>query len=286
MSKFELKTATSFTVAELTAIYNRTRIDYIVPMPMNVARLQEYIHNYDLDLSRSVVAVADGEALGLAMLGVRRDHTWITRLGVAPGKRHLGTGGAMMQYLLDQSWDLGADYIILEVIINNEPAHRLFSKLGFKETRDLLILRRPPGMPGNPALPYKVTAIEEKSLVMDLLRRRRALPSWLDDYPSLMNAGNMHAIRVELATGACGWLVYQKSVFQLGRIVVQTEVGKPYQVGCALVHALHALNPLQDTKTENMPRLDAHVRAFLDMQYLESFARIEMRLDRQDQYKP
>ncbi len=283
MSKFNLVIASNFSVEELTEIYNQTRIDYIVPMPMNAARLREYIHNYDLDLSRSVVAVVDGEAIGLVMLGVRLDHTWITRLGVTPGKRHLGAGQAMMTSLIKKSWDLGAEYISLEVIINNTPAHRLFTKLGFRETRELLILRRPPGKLAEIGTPYTLSQIEDRDQVMDLLRRRRTTPSWLDDYPSLCNAGHMHALKVSFSSGAWGWLVYQKSVFQLGRIVAQTEVGDPYKVGCALIHALHTCNPSQDTKTENTPRLDDHVKAFLDMQYLESFARIEMRLDRQPQ---
>ncbi len=279
MPNFILRTANSFTVAELTDIYNHTRIDYIVPMPMNVDRLNEYIHNYDLDLSRSVVALADGDAIGLAMLGVRADHTWITRLGVVPGARHLGAGEALMRHLIHQSWDLEVAYIILEVILNNVPAYRLFRKLGFQETRDLLILRRPPGQPGEQIPSYDMTVIDGHNQVMQLLRQRKSIPSWLDDYPSLSNAGNMHAIKVDLDNGGSGWLIYQKTVFQLGRIVVQTDEGDPYQVGQALVHALHTCNPLQDTKTENMPRLDPHRQAFLDMQYLESFARIEMRLE-------
>ena len=138
MPNFDLRTANTFTVAELTDIYNQTRIDYIVPMPMNVTRLNEYIHNYDLDLTRSAVAMADGDAIGLAMLGVREDHTWITRLGVVPGKRHLGAGEALMRYVIKQSWDLNVEYIVLEVILNNVPAYRLFRKLGLQENREIL----------------------------------------------------------------------------------------------------------------------------------------------------
>ena len=124
-----------------------------------------------------------------------------------------------------------------------------------------------------------MTVIDSQDQVMALLRQRKSIPSWLDDYPSLLNAGYMHGIKVDLKTGGSGWLVYQKTVFQLGRIVVQTDEGDPYNVGRALVHALHTSNPFQDTKTENIPRLEPHLQAFIDMDYLESFARIEMRLD-------
>ena len=278
MPDFKLRNADAYTVEELTEIYNQTRIDYIVPMPMNVTRLNEYIHNYDLDLTKSVVAMADGKPIGLAMLGVRKDHTWITRLGVVPGMRHLGAGEALMRYVIKKSWDSQAKYIVLEVILNNIPAYKLFRKLGFEETRDLLILRRPPGVPDDAISPYSMTIVNSQAEVMELLQQRRSIPSWLDDYPSLLNAGNMHAIKVKLDKGGSGWLVFQKTVFQLGRIVVQTVEGDPCQVGKALIHALHSNNPSQDTKTENISKSDPHLQAFLDMGYLESFARIEMRL--------
>ena len=36
----ELLSAEQFTFQELTDLYNQTRVDYLVPMPMNTARLQ------------------------------------------------------------------------------------------------------------------------------------------------------------------------------------------------------------------------------------------------------
>ncbi|MGC9521971.1 MAG: GNAT family N-acetyltransferase [Anaerolineae bacterium] len=274
----ELVPATHYTVAELTEAYNQTRVDYIVPMPMNVARLQAYIDHYDIDLARSVVARDGDQILGLAMLGVRPGHAWITRLGVLPIQRRNGAGEAMMRYLIDQSKDLGVDHIILEVIKNNVPAHRLFTKLGFEETRELLILRRPPGPPQKDAPPYEAAHHGEQT-ALALLRRRRSTPSWLDEYPSLEHAGDLQALEVELANGGHGWLVYQSTVFQLGRLVPQTERGDPAQVAQALAHALHTAHPIEDTKTENLPAKDPHLRGLQDLGYFESFRRIEMRLD-------
>ena len=49
--------ASRFSHAELVAAYNQARVDYIVPMPMNVARFQEYMRWYDIDLEASCVAV-------------------------------------------------------------------------------------------------------------------------------------------------------------------------------------------------------------------------------------
>jgi GNAT superfamily N-acetyltransferase len=272
----DLVPASEYTIAELTDIYNRARSDYIVPMPMNVARMQAYIDFYDLDISRSVVAARDGDDLGVIMLGVRPEHTWITRLGVIPNKRRVGAGRAMMVYEIEQSYDLGVDHIILEVIKNNLPAHRLFKSLGFEETRELLILRRPPGPPIAEAPIYAVRH-GDQARALELLATRESVPSWLDELPSLVNAGDLACLEIALSDGSCGWLTYQATVFQLGRLVLQTEEGDPAEVGAALAHALHTQHPDKDTKAENLPADDPHLPGLLRMHYLESFRRIEMR---------
>jgi len=270
--------ASQFTFEELTDAYNQTRVDYIVPMPMNVARLREYVHNYDIDMEASAVAVEGDQILGLAMLGVRPGHTWITRLGILPVKRRRGTGQLLTEQLIARSRRLKMDYVLLEVIKNNLPAFQLFRKLGFREIQELLVLRRPPGLPVVNVSPY-IAQVLDYSQTVALLHQRRSAPSWLDETPSLENAGNLAALRVELKTGDQGWLVYQNTVFQLGRLVLQTEVGDPHQVALALIHALHTRHPAQDTKTENFPPTDPHWPALQAMGYLESFRRIQMRLD-------
>ncbi|MBN2003220.1 MAG: GNAT family N-acetyltransferase [Anaerolineae bacterium] len=276
-----LRLATEFTIEELAEIYNQARSDYIVPMPMNAARLQEYIRNYDVALEHSVVAMDGEQVLGLSMLGVRPQHTWITRLGVLPLQRRRGTGELLMGHHIERSRKLNVKYITLDVIKNNTPAHRLFTKLGFQECRELLILRRPPGPPKVEVPQYQAHMLEFDEAVA-LLQQRKSVPSWLDETPSMVNAGNLHALEVELADGARGWVVYQRTIFQLGRLVLQTEAGNPREVARALAHALHTQNPVQDTKTENFPLLDPHLPGLQDMGYIESFRRIELHLTFKD----
>ena len=121
----EIIPADGFTLQELTELYNQTRVDYLVPMPMSADRLREYVHDFDVDLHQSCIArTADGEVLGLSMLGVRSEITWITRLGVLPISRRTGAGSALMDGMLKNADTLGAKEIHLEVIKNNEPADR------------------------------------------------------------------------------------------------------------------------------------------------------------------
>ncbi len=276
---FDLIPASAFSYEELTEAYNHTRVDYIVPMPMNAARLREYVEIYDVDMDASAVAVDGNEILGLGMLGVREGRAWITRLGIIRSKRRRRAGWTLVTHFIEQARQKGAKYIVIEVIRNNIPAYNLFVKKGFKETRELLVLRRPPGQPEIDVPEAKVEQLGYVKAVGLLQNRRRSTPSWIDENESLINAGNLSAFYATLTDGGEGWLVYQNTVFQLGRLVLQTEVGHPHDVANVLLNHLHCEHPVQDTKTENLPLDDPHWPVFKQMGYIEMFHRIEMILN-------
>ncbi len=147
----ELIPAERFSMQELTELYNQTRVDYLVPMPMNADRLAEYVHDFDIDLAHSCVArTTDGQPLGLSMLGVRREKAWITRLGVLPASRRTGAGSALMDFMFAGATSLGLKETDLEVIKNNTPAYNLFLSKGFTETSEYLVMRRAPHPITNP----------------------------------------------------------------------------------------------------------------------------------------
>ncbi|HEY88506.1 MAG TPA: GNAT family N-acetyltransferase [Thermoflexia bacterium] len=274
----ELFPATAFPIETLTETYNRARIDYIVPMPMNVARMRAYIHNYDVELESSVIATLGREIVGLGMLGVRDQRAWITRLGVAPNKRRNNAGQGMMEYLIQQAKERGAQQVTLEVIKDNWPAFYLFKKLGFHVTRELLVLRRPPIKAQLKRKPYTLTFLDAAT-VSALLEGRQSQPSWLDELPSLRKAGNLEGLKIRLVDGSYGWVAYQHALYQLARIVLQPETGDKMTVAHALLHALHTRHLLHDTKLENLPAVDPYRKVFEEFGYLVSFTRIEMHLD-------
>jgi ribosomal protein S18 acetylase RimI-like enzyme len=270
-----LNPASEYTIQDLTDIYNRTRVDYLIPMPMNAARLEEYIHTYDVDLEHSLVATQDGETLGVAMLGVRTDRAWVTRLGVIPDTRRRGTGQALTVGLLDQASSLGIGFTMLEVIKNNEPAHRLFLKLGFYEVGELLVLRRSPTMP--PPDPVVAEACRlERAEALDLVGRDRGTQPWTNQSETLFNAQDVSGLRLMLPDGSEGWLVYQRQKFTLTRFAYKTEKGDPVKMARAFLSHLHCQYPRLDTQIENIQVSDPHLPAFYQLGYVEAFRRIEM----------
>lgn len=274
-TEVEIVSAGEFTFAELTDIYNQTRVDYVVPMPMNERKLREYTFNYDLDIPNSAVAVMGDEPLGLVMLGVRGETTWVTRLGVLPNGRQKGVGGKLMKRLFANSRKIGAKRIMLDVIKGNPPAENLFRRYGFEDIRQLLIVRRAP-KPVN--IVTSGTYIEAMGYreALDLLATRTDIPSWLTDTRSMHNAGNLAALYADLPGGGKGWLVYQNTVFQLARLVFKIEAGDPTAVTTALLENLHWRHPVQDTICENFPADASYWPAMQAMGYIISFSRIEM----------
>jgi len=266
--------ASQFTLDELTGIYNQTRVDYMVPMPMNAARLAEYISVYDVDLEHSLVAVQEDDLRGVAMLGVREGRAWITRLGVIPTTRRTGVGEALMAGLLDQAEKLNIQFDMLEVIKNNTPAHTLFLKLGFYEIGELLVLRRSPVPPLDPVVADAQRL--ERHEALTLVGRDRGTQPWTNQSESLFNAQEVSGLYLTLGDGSRGWLVYQRQKFTLSRFIYKTEVGDPVKLAYAFLSHLHHQYPRLDTHIENIQVNDPHLPAFYQMGYVESFRRIEM----------
>lgn len=269
----ELISAANYTIQELVDAYNQTRVDYLVPMPMNAARLSEYIHIYDVDLTRSLVAKENDKLLGLGMLGVRDQRSWITRLGLIAKQRGKGTGQALMEGLLNNSDTEKIPQVFLEVIKGNTPAHTLFLKLGFENVRELLILRRAPKTIPDPTT--KLYPMDRGDIVYHL-NQRSGVQAWTNQTETLAHLKGISGFHIYSENGGHGWMVYQRTLFNISRLMFDTEQGDPVEIMQELLSHLHHQHPEMDTYTENIPADDHHLPAFEEFGYIEAFRRVEM----------
>lgn len=265
--------ASQYSVEDLTEAYNQTRVDYMVPMPMNAARLAEYIHVYDVDLDQSLVALDRDQVIGLGMLAVRENRSWITRLGLVANSRGKGTGKALMEGLLANSEALGIPKTMLEVIKGNDPAHKLFLKLGFQNTGELLILRRAP-KPTEPST-AKVYPMNRGDIIFHLNNRPK-MAAWTNQTESLAQVKGVNGFHVYLEDGSHGWMVFQRTLFNLSRLIFGSSDGDPVVVMREMLNHLHSQYPEIDTYTENIPADDPHLPALEELGYIEAFSRVHM----------
>jgi ribosomal protein S18 acetylase RimI-like enzyme len=268
--------ATQFDLQELTNLYNQTRVDYLVPMPMNIDRLAEYIRDFDVALSQScVVRESGGQVLGLGMLGVREKRAWVTRLGVLPALRRSGVGATLMDYMLARADALNLAETHLEVIKNNEPAYKLFLKKGFCDADIYLVMRRAPRSVSRPLVGDVKWFDREKALHM--LQSYPHHLTWINAFESMENAANVEGMQITLPGGDSGWLVYRAQKFFLNHLVMHTVQGDPVDVGINLFLHLYTRYPRMDTYAENIHERDPHLLAFHSLSFFENFSRIEMR---------
>lgn len=58
-------------------------------------------------------------------------------LAVAPAARRRGVAGSLVQACIDRSSELGHHAVVLSSLPQQEPAHRLYTRLGFRRTPEL-----------------------------------------------------------------------------------------------------------------------------------------------------
>jgi ribosomal protein S18 acetylase RimI-like enzyme len=137
-----LVAAARFSPAELAELFTRAYEGYFVPMNVDEQTIRLMIDWWDIDLERSRVALEDGERVGVANLAIRGDRSWIGGIGVVPPARRGGVGRALMEAVIAEA----PSTVTLEVLVQNEPAIRLYESLGFDSTRLLEVwsLEDPP----------------------------------------------------------------------------------------------------------------------------------------------
>jgi len=135
-----LTDAAKLPLEQLASLFNRAYEGYEVPTHVDVQALAFMEEALDLWPERSRVAWQDGEAVGLAMLGVRGDAGWVGGMGVIAPARRSGVGEVLMRALIEQARDAGVRRLGLEVLEHNLGARALYEKLGFRAWRRLEVV--------------------------------------------------------------------------------------------------------------------------------------------------
>ncbi|TWP36251.1 ribosomal-protein-alanine N-acetyltransferase [Leekyejoonella antrihumi] len=84
---------------------------------------------------RYAVAEVNGQLAGYAGLDCAGEVADVMTIAVAPGQQGRGLGQRMLDWLLDQARDSGAEAVLLEVRADNDPARALYDRNGFEQIR-------------------------------------------------------------------------------------------------------------------------------------------------------
>lgn len=141
--------ALAFTTRTLAEIMTAAFEGYVVPLSVTAETFNARFRREHLDLAASRV-LTEGEHPIAIILAARRGWTArIAAMGIIPAYRGRGLGALALSEVLANLRQSGDSRLVLEVIDTNEPAVRLYHRLGFRKRRRLVGYRRPAGAVGS-----------------------------------------------------------------------------------------------------------------------------------------
>jgi GNAT superfamily N-acetyltransferase len=238
----EFPSVADFGLAPATEAFTRGFADYLVPIQSSPAILLGMARQDSVDLAASRVCVADGAAVGGALIARRGWTCRLAGMAIAPEARRRGIGKTMMTQLLAEARARGERAMVLEVIEQNAPAVRLYEGCGFAKVRRLIGAAGPA-----PAEPGEEVALEE----IDPREVARAVDAHgLPELPWQLSAETLAQLGPPFRAyrGGPSWVVISNpAVSPVGLRAVVTEPSARGQGrAAALVRAVMARHPAKE----------------------------------------
>jgi len=128
--------------ATLLEVFNAGFSDYLVPLRLDEATLRAHLHENDIALDRSPVALGE-EPAAFALLGVRDGDAWIGGMATVPARRRNGLARQVLDAAVESAQEAGCSTMWLEVVDRNAAAVALYRARGFARVRDLVVWSLP-----------------------------------------------------------------------------------------------------------------------------------------------
>ena len=254
--------------------------DYVVSMAVSREQFRQRLVRDGVDLDMSVAAFDKDEMIAFSLNASGKWQGLFTAYdsgtGVVPSHRGAGHGKNLFGYMFQVLLGHGISQCLLEVISTNTPAVGLYKKLGFEQTRRLVVL-----------ISDTKPTIDEQPLDFELRSLKtfdwNLLSSFWDGYPSWQNSIDA-VTRGEEYCRALGAYDGERCigygiVFEPAGNLMQLAVDRPHRrkgVGSAILSALQSeLNvPLKAINIDE--RLDGTLRFYAKQGFKMVLDQLEM----------
>lgn len=132
-AELQMLAASAFPLSTLATQMAQGFEGYFVTIPDDPAGFAARARAEQIDLSASLVATLDGEAVGQALIARRGSVSRLAAMSVRPAWRGQGVGAALLDRVLADARARGDREMRLEVIEANEGAARLYERRGFRK---------------------------------------------------------------------------------------------------------------------------------------------------------
>lgn len=279
MSSITMQPASQFSDEQLAEAFNAGYQGYVMPVHVDTVFIRNHVQQHDIDLNASCLAMDEGVAAGIGLLGLRNDRAWIGGIGVDSAFRRRGLGKQIMGHLIEQARSHGVKQVWLEVIESNTPAHKLYLSLGFRDVRRLLVIDRAAHVPDRPDMiiieGYSVREIGLDEALEAIDARRSAPNPWQRQAESLRRTSDLR-----------GWVVAKNgNPVAWGAAVVNSDAVRWFDIGGdadgmrALVAHFHAFHPYATGRLVNLVSDDPAWPIFESADYNLWLTQFEMVLD-------
>ena len=216
--------------------------DYVFPFALTETQFRNHINLNAVDLSRTAGYFDSDRLVGFSLNGFGdwdgRPTVYDAGTGVIPSMRRRGVSEAMFEMMLPRFKERGISQCLLEVITTNAGAIRLYEKLGFATTRDLVLLQ----CDGKVKPAVTASGLEIREITEPDWRHLKAFwdgtPSWQNSADAVDRSIHLKRILCAFLEGRCvGYIVFSS---RFGR-VAQMAVDKAYRsrgIGTALLQRL------------------------------------------------
>ncbi|WP_308639441.1 GNAT family N-acetyltransferase [Paenibacillus silvisoli] len=149
---------------EMVALWNRGFEGYYFNATMDLDRYLSRAVSEGLSLEHSLAIAEDGEPVGFTMNGFRmingKKTAWNGGTGIAKEYRGKGYGKQLLQRTVELYRQQGVELALLEAIIQNEPAIKLYQSVGYRVMGELISVSNEDALDASlllPSFPHRFT---------------------------------------------------------------------------------------------------------------------------------
>ena len=262
--------AAELSVSHLAFLINRAYSDYFLSVQLDELQVARMCDDEDIDLQKSVVAMIDGEPVGLAFLSLREDRGWVSGVGVHPSWRRRGIALEILRSIQALARTEGIQILRLEVLEQNMAGLALYKQLGFDWERELLVLTLEPGILGPIELPPGVGKASPATLLEFYTAFHDMRSPWQREFHSLVHrVFGLAGLGFWDDQQLVGYLLYQpqSQSWAIYDLAVDPTYPERLQVAQTLLIALNGALTDAGSYIINLPVEDSLLPAFTSVYY-------------------
>ena len=282
MSALSFLPASAISLADLTALINKGYQGYVGAFsPESAASYAPFVREQSIDLELSLLARApDGALAGVVVVGRRGGEGWIGDFALVPGWRGRGEGRRLLGECLDRARAAGVKRLRLEVAPENTAALKLYTSLGFQQTRLLHNFSARLSHVAGPSFANPPAGLIVRELMghppLQWLAAPVQPPAWDHALATLLIADSHYilALRANVETGLLCW---QKREDEIDLLFFALRAPDDLAPAHALLSAIPAL-PFTTLRLSYVPDQSALLPTLRSLGFHEDDYDIEMEL--------